>query len=160
MLFRSKLEELLHKLFLNSYDDTIASTIGLEFLSEYSNYIKEIANKLDEYIIPKPNLSEAQYKFIFQILDRYEYMNSFLIKSEINFNYSKLIYELILSNIDDTSLKILVFFSDRRYPRILSFDILERIISFLSLFLLTEEGTRYFLSGKTQIGRASCRERV
>ena len=145
----TKLEELLHKLFLNSYDDTIASTIGLEFLSEYSNYIKEIANKLDEYIIPKPNLSEAQYKFIFQILDRYEYMNSFLIKSEINFNYSKLIYELILSNIDDTSLKILVFFSDRRYPRILSFDILERIISFLSLFLLTEEGTRYFLSGKT-----------
>ena len=94
-------------------------------------------------------MNEAQYKFIFQILDRYEYMNSFLLKNEINFNYSKLIYELILSNIDDTSLKILVFFSDRRYPRILTFDILERIISLLSLFLLNEEGTRYFLSGKT-----------
>ena len=55
---------------------------------------------------------------------------------------------LIISNIDETLSKVLVFFSNRKYPNLLSVELLDIILSFLSLFFLTRRGMKYFLMGK------------
>ena len=55
---------------------------------------------------------------------------------------------LIISNIDETLSKVLVFFSHRKYPNLLTVELLDLILSFLGLFFLTKRGIKYFLMGK------------
>ena len=55
---------------------------------------------------------------------------------------------LIRSNIDETLGKVLIFFSNRKFPNLLTYDLLDMILSFFSLFFLTKRGMKYFLMGK------------
>ena len=144
-----KLDHLLDKLFSNSDQDLTNDSISLLFVNAYNNLIDEITNQIDDYFLIRTNSKEINKKFIYEIIEKYEHINQFFYGKELQFNYDKLIQELIFSNLDEISLKILVFFSDKKYPKLLNYELLERIISILSIYLLTENGARYFLMGKT-----------
>ena len=53
------------------------------------------------------------------------------------------------SNVKGILLKIVIFFSDRRFPNYLNFELLEKSLSILSFFLTTNTGIRFLVVGKT-----------
>ena len=53
------------------------------------------------------------------------------------------------SNMKGILLKIVIFFSDRRFPNYLNFELLEKSLSILSFFLTTNTGIRFLVVGKT-----------
>ena len=61
---------------------------------------------------------------------------------------NKFVQTLIMYSLDETITKILVFFSNRNYPHLLSFSLLEEILSLLSLYLLTKDGVNFLTLGK------------
>ena len=70
-----------------------------------------------------------------------------------NMNYDSTYKEdfvdcLIRSNIDETIGKVLIFFSNRKFPNLLDFKLLDTLLAFMSLFFLTKRGMKYFLLGK------------
>ena len=55
---------------------------------------------------------------------------------------------LIISNVDEVISKILSFLSNRKYPNLLTYDLLDIIFSTMSLYFFTKRGMEYFLMGK------------
>ena len=55
---------------------------------------------------------------------------------------------LIISNLDEVISKTLSFLSNRKFPNLLTYDLLDIIFSTMSLYLYTKRGAEYFLMGK------------
>ena len=55
---------------------------------------------------------------------------------------------LIISNLDEVISKILSFLSNRKFPNLLTYNLLDIIFSTLSLYFYTKRGMEYFLMGK------------
>ena len=55
---------------------------------------------------------------------------------------------LIISNLDEVISKILSFLSNRKFPNLLTYDLLDIIFSTMSLYFFTKGGMEYFLMGK------------
>ena len=55
---------------------------------------------------------------------------------------------LIISNLDEVISKILSFLSNRKYPNLLTYELLDIIFSTMSLYFFTKRGMEYFLMGK------------
>ena len=75
----------------------------------------------------------------------------FLIKDSFSNICEELVDNLIISNLDETITKILVFFSNRKYPNLLSYELLDTIYSTLSLYFFSKRGLKYLLTGKNLV---------
>jgi len=58
---------------------------------------------------------------------------------------------LIISCLDDSLGKILVLFSNKSYPNLLTYELLDIIFSTLSLYFYSRRGTKFFLLGKNVV---------
>ena len=67
-----------------------------------------------------------------------------------SFDYYKenFVDSLILYSLDETISKLLVFFSARDFPHLLTSELLDQIFALLNLYLLTRNGTQFLISGK------------
>ena len=72
----------------------------------------------------------------------------FLIKDSFAYISEDFVDNLIISNLDETITKILVFFSHRKYPNLLTYNLLDLIYSTLSLYFYSKRGMKYLLMGK------------
>lgn len=123
-------------------------SISILFKTELSSFYKYINNNIRHYILKKDEKIDFNLKYIHKINKNYMYMNSFLYNIENKFNYSKLVYKMCLGNLNKTLLDILVIFSKKQYCSYINFDLVEQIISILSLEITTESGIRFFITGK------------
>ena len=55
---------------------------------------------------------------------------------------------LIMSHIDETLGKVLVFLSNRKFPNLLTYELLDVILFTFSFFFFSKRGIKYFLMGK------------
>ena len=147
--FSFSLNEILQNYFLNKYTQEDNLSIPLIFINELSNFEEYINEHLNEYLNDQEDSTEYNYKYIQRLIDRYGHINSFLFQNERKFNYSKLINQICLSNLEGILLKILIVFSDRRFPKYLNYELLERVLSILSLYLMSTYGIRFLVVGKT-----------
>ena len=97
--------------------------------------------------------------------DKVDKLNYFLTKMAVKNKklYPFLVYDsfsqiaeefvdnLIISNLDEIITKILVFFSHRKYPNLLSYDLLNNIYSTLCLYFYSKKGIKYLLTGKNLV---------
>ena len=142
------LQKLLYNFFL--YEDIHMTTqsISILFKTELSSFYNYINKNIKSYILKKDEKVDFNLKYIYKIHKNYIYMNSFLYNIENKFNYNKLVYEMCLGNLNKTLLDILVVFSKKQYCSYINFDLVEQIISILSLEITTEYGIRFFITGK------------
>ena len=91
-------------------------------------------------------ISSYKDKIIKKIKDYFPFLN------EESFNDDNIrndfIDSLCLYSLDATLSKLLVFFTDKRFPVLLNIQLFNRIIMFFKLYLLNKRGVEYFLSGK------------
>ena len=143
------LNNLLENFFLNKYTNEDNLSMPLIFISELSYFNKYIKDHLNEYLNDLDNNIIDNYKYIQKLINNYGHLNVFFFQNEKKFNYKKLIYQMCLSNLEEILLKILIIFSDRRFPKYLNINLLEKTLSILSIYLMSNYGTRYLVAGKT-----------
>ena len=107
---------------------------GKDIILTFDDFIKFDGKKLSDYII---KLASMNSNFFY-------YFN--------NYSFHRFIVDyvdyLILSNIDETLSKVLVFLSERKFPNLLSYGLLDIILKFFSIYFFTKRGMKYFLMGK------------
>ena len=164
-------------LFTSSYSkirdsiDNDLNNLLLEFSSQINEILNEFENNIEDndinmknikkiYIINKQkdeNEEEMEEKdgkidkinhFLTKIAIKNKRIYPFLLKNSFSKVCEELVDNLIISNLDEIITKILVFFSDRKYPNILSYDLLDIIYSTLSLFFFSKRGIKYLFTGK------------
>ena len=86
--------------------------------------------------------------FLTKIAVKNKSLYPFLIKNSFCKVCKDFVDNLIISNLDETITKILVFFSNRKYPNILSYNLLDIIFSTLCLYFFSKRGIKYLLTGK------------
>ena len=173
---KSEIENKFKTLFALSYSQTIPTIandinkILLKFSSEISQILGGQNNAdydikyMNKYSIK--NIRKMYIKFIFdrdrEIIGDIEKINYFLTKMALKYKniYPFLIKDsfayisedfvdnLIISSLDETITKILVFFSHRKYPNLLTYNLLDLIYSTLSLYFYSKRGMKYLLMGK------------
>ena len=96
--------------------------------------------------ICESNISSYKDKMIKKIRDYFPFL------AEQSFDQEDIkndfIDSLCLYSLDETLSKLLVFFTDKRFPVLLNLQLFNRIIMFFKLYLLNKRGVEYFLSGK------------
>lgn len=161
------IETMFLDLFTSTYDDQVRFTEKVKY--RILNGIDEINQNLDRLSPPKRNQKkDKSYKNdekeirIFSKEEKIKLFNDKLIAHLSNSlpfithnifdknktNMIKLINSFICSHIDETFMKILVFLAHRNFPNLLTLELLRLKIDFLSVFLLSRGGVRYFLTGK------------
>ena len=134
-----------------------------DILSDYSNR-KNINDEQDinqlkrEYIkIDKKDneIKEGKVDKVNYYLNKIAFKNKkiypFLSKESFSQVCEELVDNLIISNLDEIITKILVFFSNRKYPNLLSYDLLDVIYSTLSIYFFSKRGLKYLLFGKVLV---------
>ena len=112
-------------------------------------YIKiELNEKDDSEIIGK--VSTLNY-FLSKIAFKKKNIFPFLLTESFEKKCKDLVDILIISNLDEIITKILVFFSNRKYPNLLTYDLLDIIYSTLSLYFFSKRGIKYLLIGKNLV---------
>ena len=148
--FNLSLNKILEKFFLNKYnnkDKNFIPSIILKELSKFNKYVKE---NIEEYLNDEnENKKIYDYKYIGKINNIYGHLNDFIYNNEIKFNYRELSRQMSFSNIEGILLKIVIFLSDKRFTKILNFELLEKCLSILSLYSTTIAGIRFLVVGKT-----------
>ena len=159
---KTNIENLLFELFDNySYQsNTDIHEKIIELLDNFINDTNDIFKMLSSKLINKKgksklnrtssmsesNISSYKDKIIKKIKDYFPFLN------EESFNNDEVrndfIDSLCLYSLDATLSKLLVFFTDKRFPIILNLQLFNRIIMFFKLYLLNKRGVEYFLSGK------------
>ena len=159
---KNTIEDLLFKLFDNySYQsNTDIHEKIIELLDNFINDTYEIFKMLSSRIVNKKgnqkinrtssisesNISSYKDKIIKKIKDYFPFLNEESFgQDEVRNNF---IDSLCLYSLDATLSKLLVFFTDKRFPIILNLQLFNRIIMFFRLYLLNKRGVEYFLSGK------------
>ena len=132
----------------------------IEYLDNFINDTNEIFRNLSAHVshtnnnnnlkrtvsIVESNLSTYRQKIIKKLKDYFPFLNEESFKQdEIKNNF---IDSLCLYSLDETLSKLLVYFTDRRFPVLLNLQLFNRIILFFNLFLLNKRGVEYFISGK------------
>ena len=173
---KSEIENKFKILFALSYSQTIPTIandinkILLQFSSEISQILGD--KNIDDYDIKYmnkysiKNIRKMYIKYIFdrdkEIIGDIEKINyfltkmalknkniyPFLIKDSFAYISEDFVDTLIISNLDETITKILVFFSHRKYPNLLTYNLLDLIYSTLSLYFYSKRGMKYLLMGK------------
>jgi len=176
---KSEIENKFKILFALSYSQTIPTIandinkILLEFSSEINqilggqNNVDYDFKYMNKYSIK--NIRKMYIKFIFdrdkEIIGDIEKINyfltkialknkniyPFLIKDSFAYISEDFVDNLIISNLDETITKILVFFSHRKYPNLLTYNLLDLIYSTLSLYFYSKRGMKYLLMGKNLV---------
>ena len=148
--FNLSIHKLLENFFLNKYkikDKRQIISIFLKELSSFNNYVKKNIDKLLKE--KEEENTEQDNKYIKKINNAYGHLNDFLIGNENKFNYKQMSRLLSFSNIDGIILKMTIFFSDKRFPNYLNFELLEKSLSIISLFLFTKNGIKFLITGKS-----------
>ena len=96
--------------------------------------------------ISESNISSYKDKIIKKIKDYFPFIREESFRNEDIRN--DFIDSLCLYSLDETLSKLLVFFTDKRFPVILNLQLFNRIIMFFKLYFLNKRGVEYFLSGK------------
>ena len=168
------LEVKLNELFCSNYSGEIMNSGNFIFktLTDFANTIKENFAKKEEkknenqlllkyekferygqeYDLDEEKLFNRNGKRIGDYLIKLAMKNSKLFEVFENNSFHKYIEDfvdcLIISNIDEVLGKVLVFLSDRKYPTLLNYELLDFILVFFSLFFFSKRGIKYFLMGK------------
>ena len=163
------IDEIYFDLFTSSYDKQ-EGILDNKLRTSILNACDEIENNIDEYknkkhfkkLLKKFIKREKKIKNNNYILDEEEREKRRLLKEigmsiNIGKNNFLLIEEgrelivdnLIVSQIDEILFKGLFFLSNIHYPNIINPELIELYLQFLSLFLLTKNGTIYIITGKS-----------
>ena len=160
--FKNNIEHALFDLFDN-YSVQATNDIHeriIEYLDNFINDTNDIFKNLSKRVAPnnannnlkrtntvcESNISSHRQKIIKLSRDYFPFLNEESFKQEeIKNNF---IDSLCLYSVDETLSKLLVFFTDKRFPILLNIQLFNRIIIFFNLYLLNKRGVEYFLSGK------------
>ena len=175
---KNEIENKLLFLFTSSYSNNINNIVNelKELLINFSGEINEIMNdKNDEKkeisfekfkklkmeyikIEKKEELEPDKLEKIRKInyfLSKIGFKNRKIFPFLINESFQKkgkdLVDILIISNLDEILTKILVYFSNRKYPNLLTYELLNLIYSYLSLYFFSKRGIKYLLIGKNLV---------
>ena len=116
-----------------------------KLLRKFKRSEKEKKNKNKNYVM---NQEESLKRQILKEISKnisFAYSNFLLIEE----GRELIVNNLIISQIDEILFKGLFFLSNIHYPNIITEDLIELFFQFLSVFLLTKNGTKYILTGKT-----------
>ena len=158
---KNNIEKALYELFDN-YSVQATGDIHDRIIEYLDNFIND-TNDIFKNLSSKPTLnnknnlkrsntvSENTFlnyrdKIIKKIKDYFPFLNEESFKQEeIKNNF---IDSLCLYSLDETLSKLLIYFTDKRFPVLLNLQLFNRIIIFFNLYLLNKRGVEYFLSGK------------
>ena len=134
----------------NIDDDDVDEEINMNNIKKIKkNYIKNKRKKEnEEEIDEQEGKIDKLNLFLTKIALKNKRIYSFLINNSFCNVCEEIVDILIISNLDEIITKILVFFSNRKYPNILSYDLLDIIYSTLSLYFFSKRGIKYLLTGK------------
>ena len=147
---KENLEKDLRTCVLNACDEISRTIDNFKKKSYYKNLLYKFSKR------EKKNSKNKNY-----IMDEEETLKRKILK-EIsgNINFAKnnfllieegrnlIVDNLIISQIDEILIKGILLLSNIHYPNIINKELIELFFHFLSLFLLTKNGTIYFLTGK------------
>ena len=154
------IEAELNSLFISSYSpETIVINQHIyKKIQYFSDRLKSVimdCNKnIDFQNIYKEEIvvteEEKKQKLIFlDKISKSNLSNYLFIKDQKFINSSEeLVDLLIISSLDETFGKVLVLFSNKKYPNLLSYELLDIILSTMSLYFYSRRGMKYFLLGK------------
>ena len=154
------IEAELNSLFISSYSpETMVINKHIykkiQYFSDKLRSIISLCNRNFEYInLTKEEIIETEEEkkekmIFFDKISNHTYSSYLFIKQEKFFNCSQeLVDLLIISSLDETLGKVLVLFSNRNYPNLLSYELLDIILSSMSLYFYSRRGMKYFLLGK------------
>ena len=168
------LEQVYYDLFTTSYaqqEEQLEKRLRERILNACDEINKniEIFSKMNKYSEFINNLQEKEENIKKEIDDNktYLYLNEDeIIKREIledisvNINFANnpfllieegrelIVDNLIISQIDETIFKGLIFLTNIHFPNIISPKLIKLYFDFLGLFLMTKRGVRYILIGK------------
>ena len=150
----------LNLLFLSSYSPEIVTINNHIYkkIQYFSDKLKKIileSNKnIDFQNINKEEVNESEWdkrkkSMFIEKISKNNYSSYLFVREEKFVNASEeLVDLLIISNLDETLGKVLVLFSNRNYPNLLTYDLLDIIFSTMNLFLYSRRGMKYLLLGK------------
>ena len=150
--------------------NTINSTIkGEELLNvenseisnDYSNFNLNIKNSNDKLLNENRNLEQIEEELNDEEIQKdlcvKKYWNKLALKNRnyiflkeiiLNTVMEEFVDILIESNLDEVISKILSFLSVRKFPNLLTCELLDIILSTMSLYFYSKTGMQYFLMGK------------
>ena len=124
------------------------------FSDRLKSAIMQSHKNLDFQNLYKGELFQTQEEIkeklsFFDKISNHNYSNYLFVK-ELKFidSSEELVNLLIISSLDETLGKILVLFSNRNYPNLLSYELLDIIFATMSLYFYSRMGMKYFLLGK------------
>ena len=152
-VMEKSMEKNLRTRILNACDE-INRNIELLANNKYKKYINKFLE--NENKLKKEN-NDKEYLY----LSEDEIIKRKILKDiSVNINFAKnnfllidkgrelLVDNLIISQIDETLFKGLIFLTNIKYPNIISPELIRLYFHFLGLFLLTKRGVKYILLGK------------
>lgn len=166
------LEEVYYTLFTTSYfymEKQLEKNLRTRILNacdEINKNIEELANNkykrdikrlLENEEKLKKESGEKEFLYLFE---QEIIIRKILKDISVNINFAKnnfllldkgrelLVDNLIISQIDETLFKGLIFLTNIKYPNIITPEIVRLYFHFLGLFLLTKRGVKYILLGK------------
>ena len=154
------IEAELNSLFISSYSpETLVINNHIykkiQFFSERLRAIIMESNRnFDFSNINYENIEESEEEkkeklIFFEKISKNNLSSYLFIKEQKFINCSKdLVDLLIISSLDETLGKVLVLFSNRNFPNLLSYELLDIILSTMSLYFYSRRGMKYFLLGK------------
>ena len=122
----------------NKYKRTINNFLEKEAKLKKENEEKEFLYLTEDEIIKRKILKDISVNINFA-------KNNFLL---IDKGRELLVDNLIISQIDETLFKGLIFLINLKYPNIITHELVRLYFHFLGLFLLTRRGVKYILLGK------------
>ena len=123
----------------NKYRRDINNFLEKEKKLKSENEEKEYLYLSEEEIIIRKILKDISFNINFA-------KNNFLL---IDKGRELLVDNLIISQIDETLFKGLIFLTNIKYPNIISAELVRLYFHVLGLFLLTKRGVKYIILGKT-----------
>ena len=155
--FSSHINEIINEFNNNNIIDNDNEDNNINFNNyrkHIKNYIKTNADEKEDEKEEKEEKEEKVDKinhFLTKIAIKNKVTYPFLIKDSFAQVCEEFVDCLIISNLDETITKILVFFSNRKYPNLLTYELLDIIYSTLSLYFFSKRGLKYLLTGKNLV---------
>ena len=149
------IETELNSLFLSCYSiDSINISKRIykkiQFFSDKLKLIINESKKITDTNINNINEEELKLRTIFlDKISKNNYSNYLYITEQKFRDASEDIVDLlIISCLDESLGKILVMFSNKNYPNLLTYELLDIILCTFSLYFYSRRGTKFFLLGK------------
>ena len=140
---------------MENNDRYINSNFNLNIKNENNFFFNENRNyEYFEEVEEQQELDEEEIKKIKNLKQFWKKLvlknNYYIYLKEIIFNtvIEEFVDILIISNLDEVITKVLSFLSNRKFPNLLTYELLDIIFSTMSLYFYTKRGMEYFLMGK------------